>query len=136
MSIICVPNVDFFFYLCNPRTYIQRYRQGFITSPVVLSPTHTVADVNEVKRLDGFSGIPITENGKMSSRLLGLITQRDIDFLPASDRGTPVAKVHVLIISTCTDNPRGAGIINNLIYKNQSPNPSVLQKYTSYKQLT
>ena len=32
-------------------------------------------------RIDSFVGIPVTSNGKINSKLLGLITFRDIDFI-------------------------------------------------------
>lgn len=60
---------------------VKRYEQGFITDPLILSPKNTVADVYAVKEAHGFSGIPVTENGKINSKLLGLVTFRDIDFL-------------------------------------------------------
>ena len=63
----------------------QSYKNGFITDPLTLSPDHTVRDVLRIKREKGFSGVPITENGKMHSKLLGLVTGRDIDFLPDSE---------------------------------------------------
>lgn len=40
------------------------------------------------------TGIPVTENGKINSKLLGLITFRDIDFLPKDQWATiPVSQV-------------------------------------------
>ena len=58
-----------------------------------MSPKHTVADVNEAKRKYGFSGIPITENGRMGSKLVGLITQRDVDFLQLAQQHVSVSEV-------------------------------------------
>jgi IMP dehydrogenase len=59
---------------------VKRFENGFITDPLCLSPEHTLADIDRIKEKYGFSGIPITENGKLNSRLIGIVTNRDTDF--------------------------------------------------------
>ncbi|MBI3948300.1 MAG: IMP dehydrogenase [Armatimonadetes bacterium] len=59
---------------------VKRFENGFISDPVALSPDHRVTDVDHIKRTLGFSGIPITEDGTLQSRLVGIVTNRDIDF--------------------------------------------------------
>lgn len=59
----------------------------------MLSPTQTVADVWEAKARHGFSGIPVTQTGRMGSKLEGMVTSRDIDFLSERDHGTRLGEV-------------------------------------------
>lgn len=59
---------------------VKRFENGFITDPVVLGPDNTIADMDRIKEAYGFSGIPITEDGTIGSRLIGIVTRRDISF--------------------------------------------------------
>ena len=73
---------------------VKRWQQGFIINPIVMSPHDTVSAVVETKKTRGFSGIPVTESGKLGSQLLGIVTSRDIDFVPdAKHAQTTLAEV-------------------------------------------
>ena len=72
---------------------MQKYEQGFILDPVVMSSNNSVSDVIESKKRLGFSGIPITEDGQMGSKLIGLVTQRDIDFLGGDPKSVKLEQV-------------------------------------------
>ncbi|KAM5443530.1 inosine-5'-monophosphate dehydrogenase [Microsporum ferrugineum] len=70
---------------------VKRYENGFILDPVVISPKTTVAEVKELKQKWGFGGFPVTENGDLRSKLVGIVTSRDIQFHP--EMSDPVTAV-------------------------------------------
>jgi len=59
---------------------VKRYENGFISDPITLSPENTIRDLNDIKSQFGFSGIPITIDGTLNTKLIGIVTARDIDF--------------------------------------------------------
>lgn len=71
----------------------QKYKQGFILDPVVMAPDHPVSDIISAKKQYKFSGIPITETGQMGGKLVGLVTQRDIDFLRSDEHHRKISEV-------------------------------------------
>lgn len=73
---------------------VKRFENGFITDPVVLSPDHKIADIDTIRERDGFSGIPITADGTLQGTLIGIVTNRDIDFEPNRDRPLREVMVH------------------------------------------
>lgn len=76
---------------CAEVRKVKKFKNGFITEPTVLAPHNTLADVDEVKHLSGHSGIPITTDGRIHSKLVGIVTKRDIDF--QEDRSLPISSV-------------------------------------------
>ncbi|KAJ1675144.1 inosine-5'-monophosphate dehydrogenase [Spiromyces aspiralis] len=64
---------------------VKTFENGFIQEPKVLSPTHTVRDVFEIKEKFGFGGVPITDSGKLGGKLVGIVTMRDVQFLKDID---------------------------------------------------
>ncbi|KAL1731471.1 IMP dehydrogenase/GMP reductase [Schizophyllum commune] len=69
---------------------VKRHENGFISEPVVLSPTQTVADVLDIKSRLGFCGIPITDTGAVGGKLVGIVTSRDVQF---REENTPLSQV-------------------------------------------
>ncbi|KAI0915497.1 hypothetical protein AcV5_003700 [Taiwanofungus camphoratus] len=69
---------------------VKRHENGFIADPVVLSPSHRVEHVLDVKERLGFAGVPITDTGALGGKLLGIVTNRDVQFRSPS---TPLSEV-------------------------------------------
>ena len=98
----------------NEVRLVKKYKNGFITDPACLSPDHTCADVDKLKERYGYSGIPITKSGKLGSELVGIVTNRDVDYI--EDRNTPLKDVMVKDLVTA---PEGVSLeeANELLRK-------------------
>ena len=79
---------------------VKRFENGFITDPVTLGPDNIISDVDNIKETYGFSGIPITEDGTLNTKLIGIVTRRDIDF--ELDRTKKLREVMVDLLITAT----------------------------------
>jgi len=85
---------------------VKRHENGFITDPIVLSPQHHVEDVLDIKERLGFSGIPITETGSLGGKLVGIVTNRDVQF---RDSSTPLSEVMTTDLITA---PEGVTLLD------------------------
>merc|ERR1719210_1651279 len=54
--------------------------------PLCIAPTMLLSELDALRGQCGFTGFPVTEDGHMGSRLLGLVTKRDTDFV--TERGS------------------------------------------------
>ncbi|KAK0247878.1 inosine-5'-monophosphate dehydrogenase [Friedmanniomyces endolithicus] len=70
---------------------VKRFENGFITDPIVISPKTTVEEVRVLKERWGFGGFPVTEDGQLRSKLIGIVTPRDTQF--HSNSQSPVTEV-------------------------------------------
>mmetsp|Transcript_31015 Transcript_31015/g.66716 ORF Transcript_31015/g.66716 Transcript_31015/m.66716 type:complete len:526 (+) Transcript_31015:103-1680(+) len=60
---------------------VKKFESGFILDPICITPSMTLAQLEEIRRKSGWKGFPVTEDGKMGSKLLGLVTKRDTDWI-------------------------------------------------------
>jgi IMP dehydrogenase len=67
---------------------VKTYENGFIMQPAVLSPDDKISKLDELRNTRRISGVPLTVDGKLGSRLVGLISNRDTDFVV--DRDQPI----------------------------------------------
>jgi len=61
---------------------VKRSESGVIIDPITLRPNDTVGKAREIMKLHNVSGMPITTD---DSKIVGILTSRDLKFLPGSD---------------------------------------------------
>ncbi len=56
---------------------VKRFENGFIREPKVLSPQDKISDVIKIREVLGFKAVPITKDGTLETKVVGLITRND-----------------------------------------------------------
>ncbi|RDW76080.1 inosine-5'-monophosphate dehydrogenase [Coleophoma crateriformis] len=104
---------------------VKRFENGFILDPVVLERNTTVGEVKALKEKWGFGGFPVTENGKLGSKLIGIVTNRDIQF--EYDDESPVSSVMVTDLVTA---PHGVDLkeANDILAKSKKGKLPIVDK--------
>lgn len=70
---------------------VKRWKNGFITRPYCLDTNSTLEEIDRIYETQGYNSFPITDNGKVGGKLLGLASTRDHDFI--ADRSTKVSDI-------------------------------------------
>ncbi len=61
---------------------VKRSANGVIADPVTLGPDAPVIEARKLMTEHNISGVPITDNGKGNGKVVGILTRRDMKFLP------------------------------------------------------
>lgn len=73
---------------------VKRFEAAFVRQPVVLGPKNTVGNLYQIAKKHGFYSVPITEDGTLESKLVGIVTHRDVRYLETKKEMTiPLAKI-------------------------------------------
>ncbi|MDX1682550.1 MAG: IMP dehydrogenase [Phycisphaeraceae bacterium] len=70
---------------------VKRSANGVIPDPVTLPPDAQVKEARRLMREQHISGVPITENGVSNGKVVGILTRRDLKFLP--EESQPISEV-------------------------------------------
>ena len=81
---------------------VKRYNYGSIIRPIIIGPEHTIGDIIQMSKKYDFFGYPVTEDGKMNSKLIGMVCKRDIDFETNMEK--PVSEIMTTNLITASEN--------------------------------
>jgi len=101
---------------------VKRFEAGFVKKPICLSPSNKVEDIYKINERYGFFSAPITEDGTLKSKLLGIVTHRDVRYqknmkLPLKKVMTPKEKLIVAYRKNTLDK-NDIEAANKIIQKN------------------
>lgn len=111
---------------------VKRFEAGLVFNPVVLSPQNTIKDVYDVADKYGFFSVPITEDGTLNSKLVGIVTHRDVRYredmkTKLKEVMTPREKLIVAQKSKVADR-KNLNEANELLRKNNLDTLPILDK--------
>lgn len=105
---------------CKMVAHVKRQLNGFITNPIVLQDTDTVADMRAKIAQTGITGFPIVDHNRV---LQGMISKRDTEF--AQDLTTPVKYIMTRDPATVSADCSLDEAYNSLITNNRNRLPTV-----------
>jgi IMP dehydrogenase len=94
---------------------VKRTENGIITDPVTVAGTDTVQRAQQLMAEHGVSGFPVTEDGTRRTRVVGILTRRDIRFVdhPAETKVADVMTKDKLVTAPSDTTPAKAEAILN-----------------------
>ena len=102
----------------NIPTESSLINNGFILDPVIFSPSNTIKDiiVHRGQFKYEFSSYPITEDGTLGSKLVGIISRRDTDFIENLD-----TKIETIMTKDFVTAKNGCSLkdANNILKQNK-----------------
>jgi IMP dehydrogenase len=106
---------------------VKKFKSGFIMDPICISPLTTLDELDRLREQYGYYGFPVTQDGKMGSRLLGLVAKRDTDFV--ADRTTRVGSI-MTTVEKLTVAEEGIGLqeANKILHTSKKGKLPILTK--------
>ncbi len=59
---------------------VRRFEAGFVRQPIIIGPTMTLRELKELAGKLGFSSFPVTDDGTLDGKLVGMVTNRDFRY--------------------------------------------------------
>ncbi len=93
---------------------VKRSENGVITDPITLSPEDSVNQALQMMDRNNVSGFPVTEDGSSRSRVVGILTRRDMKFVSTGDRrvGDAMTRENLVTAPPQTCPEEAEGILN------------------------
>lgn len=112
----------------NEVTKVKKYKSGFITDPICIKPTLLLSQLDKLCEECGFTGFPVTSDGNMGSKLLGLVTRRDADFM--KDRTTTIVSSIMTKIDNLVTAEEGVDLVsaNKIIHETKKGKLPIISK--------
>ncbi|OVE75100.1 inosine 5-monophosphate dehydrogenase [archaeon D22] len=114
---------------------VKKYKAGFVRSKFNLSPESTLEDAYNLTKETGYSTLPVTENGEMGAKLLGILT--DQDYWPRKDDLNTKVKEKMTPFKDLVYGEEGITLedANILLWKNKKSILPIIDKKQNLKYL-
>jgi IMP dehydrogenase len=108
---------------------VKKYESGFIMDPICITPTMTLLALDGLRKQCGFTGFPVTQDGRIGSKLLGLVSKRDTDFVDTAKSAT-VGDIMTRVEDLCVIAEEGITLAeaNKILYSSKKGKLPIVTK--------